>query len=68
MVDWKLEEHIEECDGDPGTPFAGRCPMCGDTYDEYFKHIKQCEGTLGGEENAAAVGADMEPTDGWVWE
>lgn len=41
--------HIENCDGDPVTSdqFAdGRCPMCGQRFGYFSKHIRNCPAAL----------------------
>lgn len=31
-----------DCDGD--LEFDGSCPMCGERYDTYLEHLKDCDG------------------------
>lgn len=41
--------HIQNCDGDPisSEKFArGQCPMCGECFSIYSKHIRECPAAL----------------------
>jgi hypothetical protein len=36
-----IEAHRAVCGSE--SPFDGRCPMCGEAYDEYLTHLSNCD-------------------------
>ena len=38
------ERHREACGHARDSPFAGECPMCGEQYESYTEHLRECDG------------------------
>lgn len=39
------QSHREACEHARDSPFSGECVMCGEPYDSYTEHLKNCDGS-----------------------
>jgi len=42
LVELYGDRKRHDCDGRP--PFDGECAMCGEPYESYLEHLKDCDG------------------------
>lgn len=45
IAEHNLDGHLEDCSGDEERDFDGECPLCGDRYESYTRHVLgvECE-------------------------